>query len=83
MNTVFDLQSGNEYMAEMAIFNVQRAITPPVLWFMCSAHRLIVLYICVKFGENISDHIRLMEWTQMMEVRTDGQTDRQSKFQTV
>ena len=39
----------------MAIINVQRAITPKVgnrkLWFMCSAHRLVVLYIYVKFRE--------------------------------
>ena len=44
-------------MVEMTMFNVQRAITPKVgkseLQFMCSAHRLIVLYICVKFRENI------------------------------
>ena len=26
----FDLQSGHEYMAEMAMFNVQRAKTPKV-----------------------------------------------------
>ena len=45
--------SGHEYMAEMDMFNVQRAITPkegkPELRLMCSACRLIVLYICVKF----------------------------------
>ena len=28
--TVFNLQSGHEYMVEMAKFNVQRAITPKV-----------------------------------------------------
>ena len=53
--TVFNLQSGHEYMIEMAMFNVQRAITlkvgKPELRFMCSAHCLIVLYICMKFGE--------------------------------
>ena len=55
--TVSNLQSGHEYMVEMATFNVQRAITPkvgkPELWFICSASRLIVLYIFVKFRENI------------------------------
>ena len=54
-------------MVEMATFNVQRAITPkvgkPELWFMCSANCLMVLYICVKFGENISESIRVMERT--------------------
>ena len=52
----FNLQSRHEYILEMAMFNVQRAITPkvgkPELQFMCSAHRLIMLYICVKFLEN-------------------------------
>ena len=40
------------------MFNTQRAITPkvgkPQLLFMCFAHRLIVLYIGVKFCENIT-----------------------------
>ena len=47
--TVFNLQSRHEYMGEMAMFNVQRAITPKVgkPEFMCSAHPLIVLfYLC-------------------------------------
>ena len=65
-------------MIEMAMFNVQRAIIPkvgkPELRFMNSAHRFIVLYICVKFGENISDDIRVMERTRMTEALTDGRT---------
>ena len=44
-------------MVEMAMFKVQRAITPkagqPELRFMCSARRLIVFYICVKLREII------------------------------
>ena len=55
--TIINLQSGHEYVVEMAVFDVQRAITPkigkPVLQFMCSACPLILLYICVKFHENI------------------------------
>ena len=70
-------------MIEMAMFNVQRAITPKVskaeLWFICFACRLIVLYIYVKFGENIIDGIRVKERIKMMEVLTDGH----SKFQMV
>ena len=54
-------------MVEMAMFNVQRVITlkggKPELGFMCSAHHLIALYIGVKFRENISNCIRVMEWT--------------------
>ena len=41
----------------MKIVNTQRAITPkvgkPELRLMCSAWRLMVLNICVKFHENI------------------------------
>ena len=81
--TVFNLQSGQKYMVEMAMFNVQRAIIQRVgkaeLQFMCSARRLIVLYICVKFGENISNGIRVIQQTQMM----DALTDRHPKFRTV
>ena len=54
---VFDLQSRHKYKVEMAMFNVKMVITPkvgkPELLFMCSASRLIVLYICVKLSENI------------------------------
>ena len=42
---------------EWAMFNVQRVITPKELWFMCSAPCLMVLNICVKFCENISNGI--------------------------
>ena len=62
-------------MVEMAMFNVQRAITPkvgqPELWFMCSAHCLMVFYICVKFHENISHGNRVMKWTRNYEEVTD------------
>ena len=51
--TVFKLQSGHEYMVEMAMFNVQRATIPNVgkaeLRVMCSARCFIVLHIGVKF----------------------------------
>ena len=43
----------------------KRVITPnivePELQFMCSAHCLMVLYIGVKFLENISNSIRFTE----------------------
>ena len=45
------------YITEITIFNVQRVITPKVgkaeVWFMCSAPYLMMLYICVKFYQNI------------------------------
>ena len=49
ISNAFYLQSGHEYMVEMVIFNVQRAIIPDLgnlkLWFMRSACRLMVLYV--------------------------------------
>ena len=42
------------------IYYVQSAIiykvSKPELWFLCSAHPIIVLYICMKFHENISNN---------------------------
>ena len=56
-------------MVEMAMFNVQKAITPKVgkaeLRFMCSACHLIVLYICVKFPENILTGFQLTKQTRV------------------
>ena len=53
------------------------------LRFMCSALCLKVVYICVKFGENIADGIRVMKRTRMIEALTDRQTDGHSKVRTV
>ena len=51
----------------MKIIYTQRAITPkvgkPELWFMCSAHCLMVFNICVKFHENMSSGFELMKRT--------------------
>ena len=69
-------------MVEMAMFNVQKAITPkvgkPESRFLCFARHLKVLYIFVKFGENILEGIRVMERTRMMEALTDEWTDIQN-----
>ena len=54
-------------MVEMAIFNIQRAITLKVgkqeLWFMCSACRV---NICVMFHDNTSSGSKVMELTQKL-----------------
>ena len=51
----------------MKIVKTQRAITPkvgkPGLWFMCSARRLMVFNICVKFHKNMSSGFKLMKRT--------------------
>ena len=48
--------------------NTQRAITPKVgkqeLCLVCSARRLMVFIVCVKFHENMSRGFKVMEWTR-------------------
>ena len=50
--------------------NTQRAIIPKVgkseLHFMCSAYRLMVFNVCVKFHENMSSGFKVMERTQKL-----------------
>ena len=52
----------------MKIVNTQRAITPkvgkPEIQFMCSARRLMVFIVCVKFHENMSSGFKVMEQTR-------------------
>ena len=54
----------------MEIANTQRAITPkvgnPELLFMCSARRLMLFNICVKFHENMSSRFEVMERTRKL-----------------
>ena len=65
--TVLMLKSGYEYVVEMAIFSVKRAITPrecnPDLRLLRFEYRFIVLNICVKFHENISNGFEVTERT--------------------
>ena len=52
------------------IVNTQRAITPkvgkPELRFICSACRLMVFNVCVKFHENMSSSFKVMERTRKL-----------------
>ena len=54
----------------MKIVNTRRAITPkvgkPELQFMCSARRLMMFNICVKFHENMSIGFKVMERTRKL-----------------
>ena len=65
---ILKIYSGHECMVEMAIFNIQRAITLRVgkqeLRIMCSACCLIVFNICVTFHENMSSSFKVMERTR-------------------
>ena len=46
--------------------NTQKAKTPkvgkPELWFMCSA-RCLMVFVCVKFPENMSSGFKVMKRT--------------------
>ena len=57
-------------MVEMAIFNIQRAITLKVgtqeLQFMCSECHLMVFNICIKFHENMLSGFKVMELPQKL-----------------
>ena len=57
-------------MTKITIYNVQRAVTPKVsksqLWFLCSAHFLIVVNISVKFLENISNGFNVTAQTKII-----------------
>ena len=51
----------------MAIVKFQRGITKlyrQVLWFLCSARCLIMLYILLKFHDNILNGLQVIERTR-------------------
>ena len=60
------------------IVNTYREITPkvenPELRFMCSACRLMVFNVCVKFHENMSSGFKVMERTRKF--LTDTHTEK-------
>ena len=49
---------------------------------MCSAHHLMLVYIGVKFRENISNGFRVKERIRNYEALTDGWTDGQTDGRT-
>ena len=50
-------------MTWITINNVQRAVTPKTgnsaLWLLCFAHFIMVVYICIKLQETISNSFKL------------------------
>ena len=69
-------------MVEMAIFNIQITLKEgkQELRFMCSACRLKVFNICVKFHENMSHGFKVMEQTGKL--LTDTHTEKKQKLYT-
>ena len=68
----------------LVLTNVQKAVTTkvdrPELRCLSSAQLLFMLYICVKFHENMSIGFRVMERKRMLKALTDRRTDGHSKF---
>ena len=62
----------------MKIVNTQKAITPKVrkqeIRFMCSARRLMVFNVCVKFHENMSSCFKVIERTRKLLTGTNTYT---------
>ena len=57
-------------MTGFTINNVQRAVAPKTgnseLWFLCSAHYIMVMYICIKFQENMCNSFQVTERTHIL-----------------
>ena len=73
-----NMSSGFKFMERtLKIVNTQRAITPkvgkPGFRLMCSARRLMVFNICVKFHENMSSGFKVMEQTRKLLTYTHTQ----------
>ena len=56
-------------MTWITIDNVQRVETPKAgksdLRFLCFANCFMMIYICIKFQENIVNSFQVTEWTQI------------------
>ena len=59
-------------------------ITPevgkPELWFMCSARRLMVFNVCVKFHENMSSGFKVMERTRKLLTERERERERRKLY---
>ena len=62
---VFKLQSGHDFFTETATYKVRRGITQKVyiqeLWFLGSAHRLMLVNISMMFHEDILNGFQVTE----------------------
>ena len=63
--TVFKLQKGHMYMTWLTSDNVQRVVTPNAnnseLLFLYFANCIMVIYLCIKFEENISNNFQVLQ----------------------
>ena len=58
-------------MTGITIYNVERVVTPTAgnseLWSLCAAHHIMVIYICIKFQENIWNSFQVSEQTHILQ----------------
>ena len=77
---VFKLQVGHDFVTETATYKVQRDITQTIyiqeLWFLRSAHCLMLVNISMKFHEDILNGFQV---TSGHDFVTERQTDDHSK----
>ena len=61
----FQLQSGHDFSTETATYKVQRGITQTIyiqeVWFLLSAHLLILVNISMTFHEDILNDFQVTE----------------------
>ena len=74
---VFKLQSGQDFVTKTATYKVQRGITQKYiskLWFLRSAHRLMLVNTSIKCHEDILNGFQVTARTRFCDGQTDGQT---------
>ena len=75
---VSELQSGHDHIAKSIIFNFKGPYFQKYAiqsYGSCALYVVSLLYICVKFHENISNGFRLTERTRFCDRQTDRQTN--------
>ena len=77
---VFKLLSGHYFVTETATYKNQRGITQKIniqkLWFLRSAHRLMLVSISMTFHEDILNRFQVTERTRFCDGQADRRTDR-------
>ena len=65
-------------MTQITIYNGQSVETPKAgksqLWFLCSAHHIMVKHICINFQENISNSFQVTERTHIFQCSKDSKS---------
>ena len=71
----FQVTEGTDFVTETATYKVQRGITQQKyiqdLWFLRSAHRLMLITISVTFHEDILNGFQVTMWTRISDRQTD------------